>query len=80
MDEVSDEINLVLIDTYEIKEEEVPYDKVHLPTIVIRSGNQVDRIRSINPEFIREVRKITNIYCRTYSQLNVLTLITTRLL
>jgi hypothetical protein len=71
MDEVSNEINLVLIDSYEIKEEEIPFDKVHLPTIIIRSGNQIDSNRSINPEFIKEVRKVTNIYCRTYSQLNV---------
>ncbi|MGM0940791.1 MAG: hypothetical protein ACQEWU_07495 [Bacillota bacterium] len=46
-------------------------NKIHLPTIIIRSGNQIDSNRSINPEFIKEVRKVTNIYCKTYSQLNV---------
>ncbi|WP_368901888.1 hypothetical protein [Oceanobacillus oncorhynchi] len=71
MNEVSNEINLILIDTYKIVTSEIPQDKVNLPTIIIESGNQIDSNRSFNPEFLKEVRKITNIYRKEYKQINV---------
>lgn len=71
MDEISNEINLVLVDTYEITEDEIPIGKLNLPTIIIKSGNQIDSDRSINPQFVKEVRQITNIYHREYTQLNL---------
>lgn len=71
MGENSNELNLVLIDTYEITEGEIPLDKAYLPTIIIKSGNQINNNRSTNSEFIKEIRKITNRYSKKYNQVNI---------
>ncbi|WP_226280830.1 hypothetical protein [Cytobacillus oceanisediminis] len=71
MEYPSNELNLVLIDTYEITDSQIPTIKTQLPTIFIKSGNETDSNRSFNPEFIKEVRRKTNALCRNYKQLNV---------
>lgn len=67
----SNELNLVLVDTYEIIDSQIPSNKAHLPTIYIKSGNETDSNRSLNLEFIKEIRKKTNDHYRAYNQLNV---------
>ncbi len=71
MEYPSNELNLVLVDTYEITESQIASNKTHLPTIFIKSGNETDSNRSLNPEFIKEIRRITNDYHRMYKKLNV---------
>ncbi|MFP7479657.1 hypothetical protein [Terribacillus saccharophilus] len=71
MDHDSKELNLVLIDTYNITDEQIPSDKIQLPTIIIKSGNEIDSNRSFNPEFIKEIRKKTHALSKNYIQLNV---------
>lgn len=71
MEYPSNELNLVLIDTYEITDSQIPSIKVHLPTIFIKSGNETDGNRSLNPKFIKEIRKKTNDLHRMYKHLNV---------
>lgn len=71
MEYPSNELNLVLIDTYEIANSQIPLNKYHLPTLFIRSGNETDSNRSLNPEFIKEIRKKTNDHSKSYKQLNV---------
>ena len=71
MEYPSNELNLVLIDTYEITDNQIPPNKTHLPTICIKSGNETDSNRSLNPEFIKEIKRKTNDNHRVYKQLNV---------
>lgn len=71
MDHPSNELNLVLVDTYEITDSQIPSDKAHLPTIFIKSGNEIDSNRSLNPDFIKEIRRRTNVYHKIYKKLNV---------
>lgn len=71
MEYPSNELNLVMVDTYEITDSEIPLNKAHLPTLFIKSGNETDNNRSLNPEFIKEIRRKTNDYHRMYKKLNI---------
>lgn len=71
MDYPSNELNLILVDTYEITNNQIPTNKAHLPTILIKSGNEIDSNRSLNPEYIKEIRRRTNVYHKIYKKLNV---------
>lgn len=71
MEYPSSELNLVMVDTYEITDSEIPLNKAHLPTLFIKSGNETDSNRSLNPEFIKEIRRKTNDYHRMYKKLNI---------
>ena len=65
------QLNLVLIDTYEINQNELPLTKIGLPTIILKSVNQVDGNRTTNPEFIKKVRENTNYYSRKFKRINI---------
>lgn len=69
--DINNEINLVLVDTYDIKKDELPKDKIDLPTIIIKSGNQIKGNRSINPSFVKEIRTQTNNLSRKYDKVNI---------
>lgn len=71
MENISDELNLILIDTYEITKNQIPSNKTSMPTIFIKSGNETDSNRSLNTKFIKEIRRITNKYSSVYKQVNV---------
>lgn len=71
MEQVSDEINLILNDTYPILEEQIPSAKRILPTIDITNGTELNGIRTYNIQFIDEVRKQTNELSHNYSKINV---------
>lgn len=76
--EISDEINLIISDTYPLKETQIPKSKRLYPTIIISRDNVEDHNRYNSPELVRkvvnEVRnlpayvKIVNIYATTNPQ------------
>lgn len=78
MEQNSNEINLVLSDTYKILEEQIPLAKRPLPTIEITNGTELNGIRTYNTQFINEVRKQTNEVSHNYSSLNVFATTNTR--
>jgi len=71
MEHISNEVNLVLNDTYKILEEQIPPNKRHLPTIIIFNGNKFSGVRNFNTKFVDEIRKQTNKYSQNYSQINI---------
>lgn len=71
MEQNSDEINLILNDTYPILEEQIPLAKRTLPTVEITNGIESSGIRTYNIQFIDEVRKQTNELRHSYSKINV---------
>lgn len=71
MNQVSNEINFILSDTYLTRLNELPLEKAHLPTIIIERTTEFDGIRTINQSFINEVRKQTNFYSREFEQINL---------
>ena len=71
MNVIHNELNLVLIDTYDIKKDEIPVNKIDLPTIIIKSGNQKDGDRSMNPNFTKEVRIQTDYFRKQYDKVNI---------
>lgn len=71
LNDSGNEMNLVLVDTYDIKKEELPNDKLELPTIIIKSGNQIDGNRSMNPSFVKEIRAQTNVLRKRYDRVNI---------
>lgn len=66
-----DEINLILMDTYGIKESDWPEENKKFTTVIIKSGNQRTGIRTINNEFIELIRRETNHFYKMYSTLNI---------
>lgn len=71
MEQPLDEINLILMDTYEITEEQIPFNKVNLPTVIIQNGNDFRGHRFFNPEFVKMIREKTNLYSRTFKKVNI---------
>ena len=71
MEQNSNEINLILNDTYKILEGQIPPAKRALPTIEITNGTELNGIRTYNTQFIDEVRKQTNEFSHNYSSINV---------
>lgn len=71
MEQPSDEINLILMDTYKITEDQIPLTKKDLPTIIIQNGTDFGGHRFFNPEFVRMIREKTNLYSRTFKIVNI---------
>lgn len=71
IDNPSNEINFILSDTYITKLNEIPQSKLDLPTVIIERAAEFNGIRTINPKFIEEVRKQTNVYRNHYDQINI---------
>jgi hypothetical protein len=71
LDQASDELNLILVDTYEISEGQIPLDKLNLPTIIIQNGHDFRGNRFFNPEFIKIIREKTNLYSGAFKQVNI---------
>lgn len=71
IDNSSNEINFILSDTYLTKLNEIPLSKLDLPTVIIERAAEFNGIRTINPKFIEEVRKQTNVYRHHYEQINI---------
>lgn len=71
MELISNEMNLVLSDTYKISKEQIPFNKRHLPTITISNGNEFNGVRNFNTNFFEEVRIQTNTYSHNYGHINI---------
>ncbi|MFJ5621243.1 hypothetical protein ACIQD3_00665 [Peribacillus loiseleuriae] len=71
MEQPFDELNLILMDTYEITEDQIPLNKINLPTVIIQKGNDFEGHRIFNPEFVKVIREKTNLYSRTFKQVNI---------
>lgn len=71
MEQPFDELNLLLIDTYEIAEDQIPLNKINLPTVIIQNGNDFLGHRFFNPEFVKMIREKTNLYSRTFKKVNI---------
>src|SRR5699024_6168407 len=71
MNENSEELNLILEDTYEITKEQIPVSKQGDPTIIISNGNEFNGVRTFNQEFVDEVRKQTNSYSKKCNYINI---------
>ena len=59
-DTYTDEINLVLSDTYPISSELLPYNRNNLTTIYIKRNNTMDSNRYYSPEFVKAVMNTVN--------------------
>ncbi|MCU1808240.1 hypothetical protein NVV31_22990 [Cytobacillus firmus] len=66
-----DELNLILEDTYEITEGQIPLNKINLPTVIIQNGTDFSGHRIFNPKYIRIIREKTHQYSRTYNKVNI---------
>lgn len=71
MNENSEEINLILEDTYEITNKQIPVNKQRQPTIRISNGNEFTGVRTFNQKFVEEVRKQTNNYSKKFNYINI---------
>jgi len=71
MNENSEELNLILEDTYEITKEQIPVSKQGDPTIIISNGNEFNGVRTFNQKFVDEVRKQTNSYSKKFNYINI---------
>jgi len=71
MEKTIDELNLILVDTYEIKKDQIPLDKLKLPTVIIQNGYDFSGHRFFNPEFVKKIREKTNLYSKTFKQVNI---------
>lgn len=71
MEEPSNELNLILADTYEITEDQIPLSKRSLPTVIIQNGHNFKGNRIFNTEFIKMAREKTNLYSRSFTQVNI---------
>ncbi|MCM3360360.1 hypothetical protein [Niallia sp. MER TA 168] len=71
MEQPFDELNLILMDTYEITEDQIPLNKINLPTVIIQNGNDFGGHRFFNPEFVKMIREKTNLYSRTFMKVNI---------
>ncbi|MGQ5220500.1 hypothetical protein ACJJAK_12430 [Staphylococcus equorum] len=71
MNEISEELNLILEDTYEITREQIPVNKQKQPTIIISNGNEFTGVRTFNQKFVDEVRKQTNNYSKKFNYINI---------
>lgn len=73
--DVSNEVNIIISDTYPLQENQIPIDKRSKPTIIISRDNTVDHNRYDSPELVQnvvnEVRNLSmkikkiNIYATT---------------
>lgn len=71
MEQPFDELNLILMDTYEITEDQLPLNKRNLPTVIIQNGTDFGGHRYFNAEFVKMVREKTNLYFRTFKKVNI---------
>ncbi|AXH99221.1 hypothetical protein DV702_05395 [Sporosarcina sp. PTS2304] len=71
IDDKGDEINLILSDTYLIKLDDLPDDKMNLPTLIIERTNGFSGVRTYNRKFVEGVRKQTHEYHLKYKRVNV---------
>lgn len=71
MDKNSNEINLILSDTYRIQFDDLPDIKKHMPSIYIERTHGFSGNRTYNPEYISMVRSITNKFRFKYDRVNV---------
>jgi hypothetical protein len=71
MEQPTEELNLILMDTYEITDDQIPLNKVNLPTIIIQNGNDFGGHRIYNPEFVKMIREKTNLYSGTFKKVNI---------
>jgi len=65
------ELNLILSDTYEIQERDLPLSIRKLPTVIIRKGSNFNGNRTYNPNFISAIREQTNKYRHQYDIVNI---------
>jgi hypothetical protein len=71
MEEPLDELNLILMDTYEITDTQIPINKINLPTVIIQNGNDFGGHRVFNPNFVKMIREKTNLYSGTFKKINI---------
>ncbi|MED2974077.1 hypothetical protein P4361_17760 [Fictibacillus sp. B-59209] len=71
MEQPFNELNLILVDTYEITEDQIPLNKLNLPTVIIQNGNDFGGHRCFNPEFVKMIREKTNLYSKTFKKVNI---------
>lgn len=67
----SNEVNLVLSDTYKVELEQIPERNQSLPTVCIDSKNTKRGIRIYNPKFVEEVQKAVSEMPKKYKRVNV---------
>lgn len=66
-----EEVNLILSDTYLIKLDDLPDDKINLPTILIERTHGFTGVRTYNEKFVAAVRQQTNEHHLKYKRVNV---------
>lgn len=71
MEHTSEEINFLLVDTYEIKNNQIPRSKRKFPTVIIENGKEFDGHRIYNPEFVKTIREQTVLYSAEYRRINI---------
>lgn len=71
MEKASDEMNLILADTYEITEGQIPLNKRDQPTVFVQNGPNFKGDRIFNSEFVKMVREKTNLYSSSYKRVNI---------
>lgn len=67
----SNEINLVLSDTYKINLDDLPFEKKGLPTVLIERTNGLSGVRTYNQKFVDVIREQTNKYRLQYERVNI---------
>ncbi len=67
----SNEINLVLSDTYQIHLDDLPFEKKRLPTVLIERTNGFSGVRTYNQRFTGAIREQTNKYRLQYERVNI---------
>jgi len=71
MEKLSEELNLILEDTYAIRENSLPIEKLDLPTLIIKNGSEFNGNRIYNPKYIINIREKTNFYSRRFKKINI---------
>lgn len=67
----SNEINLILSDTYKINLKDIPINKRDLPSILIERGTDFSGVRTYNSKFTDIIREQTNKYRFNYERVNI---------
>jgi len=68
---VSNEINLILSDTYQIHLGDLPFEKRRLPTVLIERATGFSGVRTYNQRFTAVIREQTNKYRLQYKRVNI---------
>lgn len=67
----SDEINLLLSDTYPLDTKKIPNTKRKLPTYIIQSRKKTDGVRIYNQHFVEHIKKVVSELSKNYNRVNI---------